>query len=70
MLRLGSPLFHFGILMVLASHVMGLGIPKPWTEFFGISEGLCHFMAVSVGSFGGVGEEDVHRLVHPRGRQS
>jgi nitrate reductase gamma subunit len=33
---------------------MGLGIPKRWTEFVGISEGLYHFMAVSVGSVAGV----------------
>ena len=54
MLRLGSPLFHFGILFVLGGHVMGLGIPKAWTEFLGISEGLYHFMAVSVGAVAGV----------------
>jgi respiratory nitrate reductase, gamma subunit len=54
LLRLGSPLFHFGILFVLGGHVMGLGIPKPWTEFVGVSEGLYHFMAVSVGSVAGV----------------
>ena len=54
MLRLGSPLFHFGILFVLGGHVMGLGIPKSWTEFVGISEGFYHFMAVSVGAVAGV----------------
>jgi nitrate reductase gamma subunit len=54
MLRLGSPLFHFGILFVLAGHVMGLGVPKPWTDFVGISEGLYHFMAVSVGTVAGI----------------
>ncbi len=54
LLRLGSPLFHFGILFVLGGHVMGLGIPKAWTELVGISEGLYHFMAVSVGAVAGV----------------
>ena len=54
LLRLGSPLFHFGILFVLGGHIMGLGIPKSWTEFFGISEGVYHFMAVSVGAVAGV----------------
>lgn len=54
LLRLGSPLFHFGILFVLLGHVMGLGIPKPWTEFVGISEGMYHLMAVSIGSVAGV----------------
>ncbi|KQX66357.1 nitrate reductase [Angustibacter sp. Root456] len=53
LLRLGSPLFHFGILFVLGGHVMGLGIPKSWTEAVGISEGLYHFMAVSIGTIAG-----------------
>ena len=54
LLRLGSPLFHFGILFVLAGHVMGLGVPKWLTEDVGVSEGLYHFMAVSVGSVAGI----------------
>jgi nitrate reductase gamma subunit len=53
LLRLGSPLFHFGILFVLGGHVMGLGIPKSWTEAVGISEGLYHLMAVSIGTIAG-----------------
>jgi len=54
LLRLGSPLFHFGILFVLAGHVMGLGVPKSWTDFVGISEGTYHLMAVSIGMVAGV----------------
>ena len=53
LLRLGSPLFHFGILFVLGGHVMGLGIPQSWTERAGISESLYHVMAVSVGAVAG-----------------
>jgi nitrate reductase gamma subunit len=53
LLRIGSPLFHFGILAVFLGHVMGLGVPKSWTEAVGISEGLYHFMAVSVGAVAG-----------------
>jgi nitrate reductase gamma subunit len=53
LLRIGSPLFHFGILAVFLGHVMGLGVPKSWTEAVGISEGLYHFMAVSIGAFAG-----------------
>lgn len=53
LLRLGSPLFHFGILFVLGGHVMGLGIPKSWTEAVGISESAYHFMAVSLGAVAG-----------------
>jgi nitrate reductase gamma subunit len=55
LLRLGSPLFHFGLLAVLLGHVMGLGVPESWTEAVGISEGLYHFMAVSIGGIAGIG---------------
>ena len=54
LLRIGSPMFHFGILVVFLGHVMGLGIPKSWTEAVGISEGMYHFMAVSLGTVAGV----------------
>jgi len=53
LLRIGSPLFHFGILGVFFGHVVGLGIPKSWTEAVGVSEGLYHFMAVSLGAAAG-----------------
>ena len=53
LLRWGSPLFHFGILFVFGGHVMGLGIPKSWTEAVGITEGMYHFMAVSIGAVAG-----------------
>jgi nitrate reductase gamma subunit len=55
LLRWGSPLFHFGILAVFLGHVMGLGVPKSWTEAVGISEGMYHFMAVSIGALAGFG---------------
>jgi nitrate reductase gamma subunit len=53
LLRWGSPLFHFGILVVFLGHVMGLGVPKPWTEAVGIRESLYHFMAVTLGAVAG-----------------
>jgi nitrate reductase gamma subunit len=55
LLRLGSPLFHFGILAVFLGHVMGLGVPKSWTEAVGISEQTYHVLAVSVGALAGFG---------------
>jgi nitrate reductase gamma subunit len=54
LLRLGSPLFHFGILFVLMGHVMGLGVPKSWTEAVGVSEGAYHALAVGTGTVAGV----------------
>jgi nitrate reductase gamma subunit len=32
LLRIGSPLFHFGILVVIIGHIGGLVFPKSWTE--------------------------------------
>jgi nitrate reductase gamma subunit len=54
LLRLGSPLFHFGILGVFLGHVMGLGVPKSWTEAVGVSEGVYHFLAVTLGAVAGL----------------
>lgn len=53
-LRWANPMFHFGILAVFLGHVMGLGIPKSWTDGVGISDGMYHFMAISVGAVAGV----------------
>ncbi|NIL40951.1 respiratory nitrate reductase subunit gamma [Salinispora arenicola] len=53
LLRWGSPLFHFGVLMVLIGHVVGLLIPTSWTEAVGISQHNYHFMAVFIGTIAG-----------------
>jgi len=54
LLRWGSPLFHFGILAVFAGHVMGLAIPKSWTDAVGISETAYHVVAVGIGLLAGL----------------
>jgi nitrate reductase gamma subunit len=54
LLRLGSPLFHFGLLFVIAGHVVGLGVPESWTKAVGVSETVYHFVAVSTGTVAGV----------------
>jgi nitrate reductase gamma subunit len=54
LLRLGSPLFHFGILFVFAGHVMGLGVPESWTKKAGVSESMYHATAVGSGSVAGL----------------
>jgi nitrate reductase gamma subunit len=54
LLRIGSPLFHFGILLVLIGHIGGLVVPEAWTEALGISEGLYHFNALLFGGIAGV----------------
>ncbi|MFE6287746.1 respiratory nitrate reductase subunit gamma [Streptomyces sp. NPDC057877] len=54
LLRIGSPLFHFGILVVLIGHIGGLVVPKSWTEAAGISEHTYHVTAVVLGTLAGV----------------
>ena len=54
LLRLGSPLFHFGILLVALGHVGGLLIPESWTKAVGVSESTYHFFAVSLGTVSGL----------------
>ncbi len=53
-LRWASPLFHAGILLVAAGHVMGLVIPKSFTEAAGIPEHVYHLMAMIPGTIAGV----------------
>lgn len=54
LLRIGSPLFHIGILMALGGHVLGLVIPASLTEKIGIHEHTYHVVAVSLGSVAAV----------------
>ncbi len=54
LLRIGSPLFHFGILVVIVGHVVGLVIPKFWTDRIGVSEHLYHLNALALGSVAGL----------------
>ncbi|MFF2371392.1 respiratory nitrate reductase subunit gamma [Agromyces sp. NPDC058110] len=54
LLRIGSPLFHFGLLVVIIGHVVGLLIPKAWTEAVGVSEEMYHVMALGLGTIAGI----------------
>jgi nitrate reductase gamma subunit len=53
LLRLGSPMFHFGILLVALGHIGGLLIPESWTSAVGISETAYHAVAFTVGTIAG-----------------
>lgn len=53
-LRLASPMFHFGILAVAGGHVMGLLIPKNVTEALGISQHMYHMTATVAGGAAGL----------------
>lgn len=54
LLRWASPMFHFGLLGVIAGHVVGLLIPESWTEFIGMPEWLYQQMALWLGGISGV----------------
>ena len=54
LLRWGSPIFHFGILVVIGGHVIGLVIPAAWTEAVGITEEMYHVVALALGTVAGV----------------
>ena len=53
LIRIASPIFHFGILAVLMGHVVGLLIPEAWTDALGVSESTYHFFAVVLGAIAG-----------------
>jgi nitrate reductase gamma subunit len=54
LLRLGSPLFHFGLLAVLSGHVLGIAIPASWTAALGVSGEAYHLLSVSFGTLSGL----------------
>lgn len=53
-LRLGSNLFHIGIIFVFFGHVGGILIPKSWLLAMGVSDHLYHLMALSLGTIAGI----------------
>lgn len=55
LLRIGSPLFHFGLLFVVGGHVMGLLVPKQVTEFLGVAEHEYHLVSLTMGTLAGAG---------------
>lgn len=54
LLRIGSPLFHYGILLVIAGHVFGILVPESATKAIGFPESSYHLMAVVLGTVSGV----------------
>ena len=53
LLKWGSPLFHFGMLGVVGGHVIGMLVPKSWTDAIGISDEAYHLVAVTGGLIAG-----------------
>lgn len=53
LLRIGSPLFHFGLLFVIVGHLAGLVIPQSVMDFF-VSDHTYHVMALAIGGIAGI----------------
>ncbi|RRD46628.1 respiratory nitrate reductase subunit gamma [Tessaracoccus sp. OH4464_COT-324] len=54
LLRFGSPIFHFALLAVLMGHLVGLLIPKAFTDWVGIDQHSYHSVALYGGGLAGV----------------
>lgn len=52
LLRIASPLFHYGLFVVLVGHLMGLLIPKAWTDLV-VSQETYHAVALGAGTVAG-----------------
>lgn len=49
LLRVGSPMFHVGVLLVGGGHVAGLLVPRSWTDAAGVGEHAYHLLATVAG---------------------
>ncbi|MFB9735152.1 respiratory nitrate reductase subunit gamma [Streptomyces thermocoprophilus] len=54
LLSVASPAFHYGILFVLAGHLVGLFVPASWTDAAGVSEHTYHLFSLYGGTAAGV----------------
>ncbi|MEY9995699.1 nitrate reductase gamma subunit [Streptomyces sp. V4I8] len=54
LLNIASPAFHYGILFVLAGHVVGLLVPESWTDAVGVSEHTYHRFSLYGGTAAGL----------------
>jgi nitrate reductase gamma subunit len=53
-LKLGSPLFHYGIIFAFIGHVMGMLIPMEFYHAIGISDHMYHIGAIAGGGIVGL----------------
>ncbi|GGG77595.1 respiratory nitrate reductase subunit gamma [Corynebacterium pelargi] len=71
LLRISSPLFHWGMMFVILGHIMGLAFPKSWTRAVGISDAAYHLIATIPGTIAGIAAVLglvglIYRRVHTR----
>src|SRR5690625_4842350 len=48
-IKWGSQLFHWGVLLVLAGHILGIIVPVGFYNSIGVSEGMYHTIALLFG---------------------
>lgn len=53
-LKIASPMFHYGILFVFAGHIMGLFIPAAWTDAIGMDEHAYNLLSLFAGTAAGI----------------
>ncbi|MCW5251893.1 MULTISPECIES: respiratory nitrate reductase subunit gamma [unclassified Streptomyces] len=53
LLNIASPVFHYGILFVLAGHLVGLFVPASWTRAAGVDEHAYHLLSLYAGTLAG-----------------
>ncbi|MEM0021281.1 MAG: respiratory nitrate reductase subunit gamma [Fervidicoccaceae archaeon] len=53
LLRIGGQLFHYGLLLVIFGHILGLFIPPSITAALGISDEEYHMIAIAMGGTAG-----------------
>ncbi|MFF5251205.1 respiratory nitrate reductase subunit gamma [Streptomyces leeuwenhoekii] len=53
LLNIASPVFHYGILFVLAGHLIGLFVPETWTDALGLGEHAYHLLSLYSGTAAG-----------------
>ncbi|EST34948.1 respiratory nitrate reductase subunit gamma [Streptomyces roseochromogenus] len=54
LLRIGAPLFHYALFLVIGGHVTGLLVPESLTRRLRISEAQYHAVALTVGGAAGL----------------
>lgn len=52
-LRWASPLFHYGIILVLFGHIAGIAVPLSVYQTLGVAPGLYHHIAIALGGLAG-----------------
>src|SRR5699024_3308483 len=53
-LRIGSPLFHWGIIVAFIGHVMGIIIPLNWYHAIGITDDMYYILAFTGGGIASI----------------